>query len=493
MNFFKKALVATAVVASFGASATATISSSALQLSKEGIADGVTATAQPLVFDVVVGVDTPAASTITLTFDNTIDLSGVSDGAVLNAPGTGTGIIATGTAGGVQFDYGTGSFTFDNVVVTDNDQTKGEKDTLSFEVNLGNALTAGSAFRISLGDNSPLPAPITAGVAVVAGAANLAYQSVAADDVTVIENGTGKVAEETNQFAFSVSSPFDSLISRTVGTVFTDATSTETAVISYTNNEDLAAALTAPALTAVVDGNFVGLLTTADFGVDTALPSGATNTAPVTPLANATTGATVASVNSGGDSDELTIALAAANASVDGTTELDLVFTLVTATNIPVTNDLETTATIIATNGDSVGTPITIATDVATGEWKIDATIINYPYMPLGYAGVQSTIQLANEGATNVDVIVTANDKNGVPYGPVNLDTLAGFEDGLPKSAVSKLSDVALMELLSAPAGSSLSITFNVDANEGVVNGYGYTQKDGTGRSEVSSSQQRGN
>jgi hypothetical protein len=49
------------------------------------------------------------------------------------------------------------------------------------------------------------------------------------------------------------------------------------------------------------------------------------------------------------------------------------------------------------------------------------------------------------------------------------------------------------MTLLSAPAESSLSITFNVDANEGVVNGYAYTQKAGTGRTEVSTSQQRGN
>jgi hypothetical protein len=50
-----------------------------------------------------------------------------------------------------------------------------------------------------------------------------------------------------------------------------------------------------------------------------------------------------------------------------------------------------------------------------------------------------------------------------------------------------------VMTLLDAPAESNLSITFNVDANEGVVNGYAFTQKPGTGRTEISTSQQRGN
>jgi hypothetical protein len=482
MNLFKKALVATAVVASFGASATATVSSTALQLSAEGIADGVTATAQPLTFDIVVGTDTPAASTITLTFDNTIDLAGISDGAVTNAPGAGTGIIGTGTNAGVQFDYGTGSFTFDNVVVTDNDQSKGEQDTFAFDVNLGNALTAGSAFRITLGNNGATPAVV--GVTTISGATNLSYVATAADD-SVIETGSGTVAEETAQFAFVVDSAFSSLIDRDVLTDFTDGDDTETATWEYTNNEDLAAALVAPALTVVVEGNFTGLLTTADFDVTTS--AAGTATAPVTALTNALN----ATVNSGGDSDELTVALIAANASVDGTTDIDVTFDGVTAANIPVTGALEADASIIATNGDSAGTAISIATNVGAGEWKIDATIINVPYLPVGFEGTSSSVHLSNEGATSVDVRVSANstvDSEGdaVVYPEVDL----GFD--LTGKSVTKVTQGMLMELLGAPAGSKLSVTFNIDANEGVVNGYAFTTDD-TGRTEVSTSQQRGN
>jgi len=48
------------------------------------------------------------------------------------------------------------------------------------------------------------------------------------------------------------------------------------------------------------------------------------------------------------------------------------------------------------------------------------------------------------------------------------------------------------MTLLGAPAETKLSVTFNVDANEGVVNGYAFTSSS-VGRTEISTSQQRGN
>jgi len=490
MNFFKKALVATAVVASFGASA-ATVSSTALQLSAEGIADGLSADDQTLVFDVVVGVDTPASSTITLTFDNTIDLAGVLTGPVLNDPNTGVGTVGVANdANAVQFDYGTGSFTFDNVVVTNNDQSLGEQDTLSFEVNLGNALTAGSAFRITLGDTTLLGNGGNGGEVDITGAANLAYQSVAASG-SVIENGAGVVAEETAQFAFSVSSPYAKLIDRTIRDEFTDGgVATETAVLSYTNNgNNLAAALVDPAVSIVIDGNWDGLVTTADFAVLTAAATGADAIDTVlTGLAGF--GDTSAAVNSDDDSDELTITLAAVNTSLGGATVISLPFKNITDVAIPVTGDLKATATIIAANGST--DPIVVAANVAAGEWKIDATIINVPYFPVGYTGVQSTVILANEGATATDVIITAIDQNGTEYGPVNLNTATAFSSDLPAKTVSKVSDVLLMDLLGAPASTKLSVTFNIDANEGVVNGYAYTQKDGTGRSEVSTSQQHG-
>jgi hypothetical protein len=438
-----------------------------------------------LSFDVVVGTDTPASSKITLTFDSTVDLDALSSGAVLNTPGTGKGQVGTANANdSILFDYGTGSFTFDNVVVVDNDQSKGEKDTLTFQVNLGNSLTAGSAFRVTLGD-----AVTPAGLTDISGAASLAYQSTNADGSVVIENGTGEVAKEVSQFDLAVKTPYDKLINRDDLTEFNDATDVDSLVLTYTNKGNLSAALTNTNVVHVIKGDFANLAT-ADFKTTTAAVAPATVT-------TALTGDDASAVVSGtaGAEDTLTVTLLAVNTSLDGSTTITVDFDKVNAAvNIPSTGDIEATVTANNTDDNTDAVVTTLATKANAGEWAIDATIINVPYFPVGYDGVTSTIQLANEGTADVDIIATANDQDGNQYGPVNLDTLAGdFADGLAGDTVTKLSAMQVMTLLSAPAESNLSITFNVDANEGVVNGYAFTQKPGTGRTEISTSQQRGN
>lgn len=73
MKLFKKALLATAVVGAMGAQA-ATISSTPLKLSAEGVALKVTPTAGKLTFDIVVDKDHPSSSVITLKFDKNVEL-----------------------------------------------------------------------------------------------------------------------------------------------------------------------------------------------------------------------------------------------------------------------------------------------------------------------------------------------------------------------------------------------------------------------------------
>ena len=98
---------------------------------------------------------------------------------LLTTQGTGLGV-----SGDITFNYGTGSFTFDNVVVN------AAARTIKFKVNLGNPLTANSSFRVTLADP------------VLSGAATVSYSSALAG--TVIETGSGAIAEETQQFAYSV-------------------------------------------------------------------------------------------------------------------------------------------------------------------------------------------------------------------------------------------------------------------------------------------------
>ncbi len=457
MNLFKKALVASAIVASFGANATATVSSTPLKLSAEGVAAGNEATNQDLTFDVVVGTLHPAASTITLTFDSTIDLDGLTGGAVTNTPANGTG-----TAGNVTFDYGTGSFTFDNVVVDDNDQSKGEQDSISFDINLGNPLTASSAFRITLGDT----------VVDITGAATVAYASETSGG-DEIETGSGTVATEVTQFSFATKTAFDGVIDREDATQFLDGTDIDVAVFNYSNNETLGAALDAPTAALKLSASFEDVVA-ADTVGSTLAATGATN--PGTPLVAGVT--TVDLVNE----DEISLALLNANSAVDGTvTEITLTFNN-TSGNLVATGDIEAQMTV---DSADLADPLVIATAVAAGEWVVDATIINVPYFPVGFEGTSTSVHFANEGAADVDVIVSAIDADGNEYGPLDMGSdFAG-------DTVTKVGQAAIMSLFGLTESAKLSVTFNLDANEGVVNAYAFTSSE-VGRTEISNSQLKG-
>ncbi|MEW6983274.1 hypothetical protein AAD001_11550 [Colwelliaceae bacterium 6471] len=452
MNLFKKALIASAVVASFGASA-ATVSSTPEQLSAEGVSIGNTATVNPAI-DVVVSTLHPAASTITLTFDSNVEFgafAAAAGGVVTNNPGAGTG-----TSGDIVFSYGTGSFTFDNVVITDGVAADGELDTISFDVNLGNPITAQSAFRINING---------AGV-VLSGAATVGYSSVDSLDAP-IETGTGVIAEEVSQFSFGVGTPFNGVTERVNQVTFakngTTATS-DTLVMQAINDETLSALVVGADLDISLEGNFDdGLSSLADghFGATSQRTGIALVAAP--------------------DLDEVNdddIALTVDNLEIGAGTaddNLTLLFTYAAGT-IPVTGSIDATATFFA------GTDEWEYTGDA-GEWKLDATIINVPYFPVGFEGTSTSIHFANETGTATDVIVSAIDDSGNTYGPLDMGSdLAG-------ETVTKVGQTSIMSLFGLTEATKLSVTFNIDADLGDVNAHAYTTSS-AGRTEIATSQQ---
>ena len=250
---FKASLLASAMVLAMGAQA-ATVSSTAVKLSAEGVAQGVTAIDQDLVFDIVVDNQHPSGSTITLTFDASVDLTTVAaaaGGTVTNTPGAGTGV-----SGDIAFAYGTGSFTFDNVVIDKTTDPKAQ--TISFQVNLGNPLTADSAFRISI---TGTPAVAGDGAVTLKGASSVSYSAKNASG-TVIETGTGVIATTASQFGFAVTTEYDSLINRINRNLFVGtgaATTDDVLVATFTNNEGMAAALTTVDANLKLNGNFTGV------------------------------------------------------------------------------------------------------------------------------------------------------------------------------------------------------------------------------------------
>ena len=479
MKFFKKALIATAILGSVGAQA-ATVSSTALKLSAEGVMYKTPVTAQKLTFDIVVDKDHPSASTITLAFDSNVDLTSALScgGSVIQ--GVSGGVAACGDIG---FNYGTGSFTFDNLVIVDGDATKGETDSISFDVNLGNPLYANSAFRIVIGDHGfESDANISvAGVdaVLVKGASVLAYSSEDAADVA-IETGTGVIATEVSQYSYAVKTELDGVIERSAGLQFISGTTGTSDTFAYvlTNNLGLGLAITGADTAVTLDGNFEDV---SNFTTTTA-----------------TVGSTVWSTSTGAtETDTGTVTLTAAEhaaAATTGTSAYALTPVVTVAvdgtTEIPVTGSVPSKAVVLDTSGNNatVAFPvggIVIASNVDAGEWVLDATIINVPYFPINYTATSSSVHIANEGKKDADVIVTAIDNNGTEYGPLNL----GFDAN--GNTVTKVSQGAIATLFGITDPTKLSVTFNIDADEEDVSAHAFSQNE-KGRSEVSNSQLKG-
>ena len=496
MKLFKKALLATAIMGTMGAQA-ATISSEALNLSKEGAALGVAPTVQTVIFDVVVDKDHPSASVITINFDKNVDVNGLLGGAVTQTVGGGTAY-----ANDVAFNYGTGSFTFDDVKVFDRDQSKGETDAISFKVNLGNPLTANSAFRVTLGehgldvDEDGSDLGLAADKVLIAGVSNINYISHKPDD-SVIETGVGELAKEVSQFSFKIDEKLDGIISRTDQTDWseTNFTSIESDELEYTltNDETLGLALLGADVKVLFSGNFDGI---EDFnGISRPFIDFVSTPAPGrvvgarSPLVTNDAGKTIAV--------DMRYAPAAGTEGTKLAANEQLVFTneddtanpdAKQASEIPVTGDVKATVTLYNADNNLKDIPTggyPLYNDVDAGKWTIDATIVNVPYMPINAPSTNSFIHFANEIDREVDVIVTAIDNNGVEYGPMDL----GFN--LRPDTVEKLSMKYMDELFGLGGQSTkLSLTFNFDAFKNDVGVYAVSQND-QGRTEVSSSQQK--
>lgn len=421
---FNASILAASVAVAFAANA-ATISSSPVQLSSEGLDVGLTSSAN-IVFDVVVDELHPAASTITLTL-NDVDLA---TNTVTGGPCTNNPAVGTGTCGDISFDYGTGSFTFDSVVVDD------DAGTIKFNVNLGNPLTASSAFRVTI-----------AGSPILEGAATVDYASETSSG-TPIETGSGVIAEVVTQYAASVDTELNAVIERANRTTF------------VRNNEDgatglvdtLTLAFSDAAATVVnrafADGTVVTL--TGDFSDATVHAAGnwASGVGAATARVNATT-ITFTYTEAQWD--------AAATAGKDvitftspgGANVLDD-----TSFSVGIVHDYNSLTAGAGTAGDS-----TLASAADAGEWELDAALVNVPYLPVGY-GYTAQVELSNHSNTDAEVIVEAFDNFGNEYAPVVIGTADA-------KTVTRFTENQLKEVFGIPAADKvkLNVTFIVNAD----------------------------
>lgn len=437
---FKASLLASALALTFSAQA-AEVTSTPLKLSSQGVAAGLTEDDVAITLDIGVDVTHPAGSTITLTFDDSVDLDTLTGGAVTNTPANGTG-----TVGDITFSYGTGSFTFDTVTV--DTTTNPNAHTLSFKVNLGNALSADSAFRVEIG----------AGHVDVSGASTLAYSAKKANG-DVIETGSSVIATEETQFTYTVATKFDGVIQRLDRTLFTDADDVDVATVKFANKETtLGASLTGISVAASMTGNFDGLAS-GDLVVTVAAAAAVLN----------------------GDEDEYTNAIVAGEITDAG---VDNVYTFTfdesNAADIPASGDIEITFVVSTTD---VATKYTYSGNA--GEWVVDGSTVNVPYLPVGY-GLSPNVEIANEGAA-ASISIEGFDQNGMEYGPVELTKVAAAH------AVTKISEADIQTAfgLATTGKHKLSVTFVLDADAADITLAPY-YREGISRVNVMSDQYKG-
>jgi hypothetical protein len=479
MKLFNKALVATAVIGAFSAQAV-TVSSDEILISQQGTASGIPAiiaedVGDDFVLDFVVDALTPSASTITLTFTGGVDLSNinVASESIDNNIGVGQGEVnlATGT-GNATFGYGTGSFTFDKFKVN----TPSDADhSIEFKVNLGNPLTASSAFRLTLDT-------ITNGIDLGSNTAEVCYSSVDASG-TAIENDCQQITSVVSQFSFDVTQEFDGKIERVDQLQFArnnTGSDKDRDLLKFTlqNNEGLVAALPNANANVTISGAFTGMAD-AEFTDANGSFFGSTNSG-ITPV-----------VNGGADAitfvvDNATLATEGANSTVAKGGEFSF-NAASTSSVIPVTGDI--TFKVEYTDGTAANT---FEYTDAAGSWSLDATVINVPYLPLGYDTTDASVHIANDGSVTANVVATivtycnAFNENVTCTDQMRSESVELGD--VPANTVAKLSKGVLADAFGITEPTKVSITFNINSDAEDISAYATVTND-DGRSEISNSQ----
>ncbi|GIU51356.1 hypothetical protein TUM4438_40680 [Shewanella sairae] len=427
---FNASILAAAVAMSFGANAAQILVSPAdkMELSAEGISVGVTVADAPIVFDTVLDKDHVGTTQMVVTLGDAVNLTNITGGSC-GAPVTGTF-----TCGEVIFNVGTGSFTFDTVAVD------ADKGTVTYTVSLGNTITAGSSYRTTIGDSA---FPIISDEFSASFASDLAG--------TPVDAGAGVVATKKSQYAIVITEELSKVIERSARMNFVGETanaSTDTFTLDVTDLGGHATPILAKATTGDLVLTVAGDFSAANGETDVWVNDSAT---PVKGVVAA-------------DAKSLTFTVPAAMfADVTGKKTINFTFDkadssaeMLVATGFTATGNIAYTGAAAATgnadylkNGDA-------------GEWRLDAAVINVPYLPVGF-GLSPNVEVANDSSvtTKSEIIIEGFDQNGVQYGPVALPTLANGK------TVTKVSEADIEKAfgLAAASKTKLSVTFIIDAD----------------------------
>lgn len=454
MKLFKKALLATAVFGAMGAHA-ADVSDAVKFTSAEGFAASVAGgLSDDRSVRVIVREKLEAGDRITLQFgkgfgDNITGVEAYTGGAL--------------SSGQISINNGTADYTF-TVDAVASDFAKG---TVVLELDTGYTVELDESFEIVVAADT-FEATATEANSTVTYSA-VSWQDGSAKDTK--GDNTGTFLKFRSQYSATVKTALDGVIERKDGDKFISgfpgtADATDTLVLTLKDDTTLLDAVTSGAVaTFKLAGDFSDFDQTVATTTDVAFAA-SDDTIALTALTDSLATFTVTDAGAAGIAGDITV-------------------TLDNATRIAASERIKATSFALA--GDvNYGLPATtsVFSNADAGKWIVDATIINVPYFPVGYEGVSTSVHFANEGSADVNVIMTAIDNSGKVYDAVDMGDLAA-------DTVTKYKQTDIMKAFGITSATKLSVTFNIDATDGVVNAYAFSNA-GTGRQSLVTSQQKG-
>lgn len=431
---FKASLVATTIALAFAANAADVAITPVTTVTNEAVQTKTAIAAHDATITIYNRQELSAGDKVTLTFPLGTTLPALTDIAV---------------------NLGGASATATNLAVVPATATVGPKVT--YELGLGYPLLANSKVDVEFTNTTYVP---------VAG--NVVYE--AKDGFTgVVKDTTGTGTGTPNQAALivtaaqeivSLKTPFNGFVERLVRATFTAGKGSQVAVVNVREPAaTVKAAVLAPAATNDVivlkaDGPLRSVAANGPGLASLTITDGVT---PNTVLAAAFTESVVGS----GVFDTVTFpANALASASTAAGTDWTISVTPDAAPKtIPLVNFTVTRKVTYA--GVGVSNYVSTVANAA-GKFQLDATLVNVPYLPIGYTQFSPTVEISNLGATDAQVSIEAVGKTGTKYGPVVLAKKAA------KGAVTSFFEADIFTAFGLAKGSNekLSISFVIDANE---------------------------
>lgn len=172
----------------------------------------------------------------------------------------------------------------------------------------------------------------------------------------------------------------------------------------------------------------------------------------------------------------------------DGEKTTDTItFTAPTGTDALVleTQDFTTDYVYSYTSAAAVAGSKTVGANVNAGEWTLNGSTVNIPYMPYG-ATVSQIMYITNDGTQSGDIMVTAFDDKGTMYDLGVVGTAAA-------NKVTKITKLVNDSLMAAGfTGSKASITVTVNAPDSDITVYAGYNVGGGDRGFVNTSQYKG-